>query len=67
MKQMLDRKVAYPTIDTVEPERAAIIISPRERGHVRSFILFVSSSFILACLMLFYSHYVCHKYLVEYT
>ena len=33
-KRMLDRKVAYPTIDTVEPERQATIISPRERRQV---------------------------------
>ena len=33
-KQMLDRKEAYPTIDTVEPERQTKIISPRERRQV---------------------------------
>ena len=33
-KRMLDRKVAYPTIDTVEPERQATIISPQERRQV---------------------------------
>lgn len=34
-KKMLDRKVAYPTIDTVQPEQQLHIVSPRERRQVR--------------------------------
>ena len=33
-KRMLHQKVAYPTIDTVQPEQQPLIISPRERRKV---------------------------------
>ena len=36
IKKMLDRKVAYPTIDTVEPERQVRQVSDREQRKVNS-------------------------------
>ena len=56
-KRMLDRKVAYPTIDTVEPERPLQLFHLVSAGRYVVFILFVSLSFILAWLMLFYNYY----------
>ena len=66
-KRMLDRKVAYPTIDTVEPERPATTISPRERRQVRCIyivcVIVIYISLVNAVLQLL----LYNKYLVEYA
>ena len=64
---MLDKKVAYPTIDTVEPERPATIILPHERRQVRCIyivcVIVIYISLVNAVLpLLLYN-----KYLVEYA
>ena len=66
-KRMLDRKVAYPTIDTVEPERPATTTSPRERRQVRCIYIVCVSVIYISLVNAVLQLLLYNKYLVEYA